>query len=164
MEDLRPFGFKKCDKAKPSTIEIARYTMQELGKFHGLSLALKDQKPTEFEEFKQVKHYLLTALQSKNMSDLFGKGYDIATTTLTNENHKDITQHFKRNILRSFTDLFNGEISDRFGVLCHGICLFESLRSDKFSSIFISNRSFMEISCFQVIFGITTFYFDSMKR
>lgn len=134
MEDLRPFGFKKCDKAKPSTFEIARFTMQELGKFHGVSFALKNQKPAEFEEFKQVKHYLLTALQSKNMSDLFAKGYEIATEALTNEDHRDIVRHFKSNILQSFTNCFDDKASDRFGILCHGT-FFPSLSSDKFSCV-----------------------------
>lgn len=94
--------------------------MRELGKFHGLSIALKDQNPAEFEEFKEVKHYLLTALQSTNMLDLFGKGYDIAAQTLTNEDHKHIVRQFKRNIFQKFSDCFDEETSNRFGVLCHG--------------------------------------------
>lgn len=120
LEDLRPHGFEKCDKAKPISIGKARITMRELGKFHGFSIALKDQRPAEFEQFKQVKHYLLTALQSTNMLDLFGKGYDIATQTLTNEGHKNIVRQFRSNILQHFSDCFDGDISDRFGVLCHG--------------------------------------------
>lgn len=120
LEDLRSLGFQKCDKAKPISIENARITMRELGKFHGLSIALKDQKPSEFEQFKHVKHYLLTALQSTNMLDLFGKGYDIAIQTLTNEDHKDIVRQFRSNIFQHFSDCFEEEMSDRFGVLCHG--------------------------------------------
>lgn len=120
MEDLRPQGFQKCDKAKPISIENARITMRELGKFHGLSIALKDQKPTEFNEFKQVKHYVLTALQSKNMLDLFGKGYDIATNSLVNKDHKEIVRQFKSDICQHFSDCLDDKISDHFGVLCHG--------------------------------------------
>lgn len=120
LEDLRPLGFQKCDKAKPISIENARITMRELGKFHGLSIAFKHQKPVEFEEFKQVKHYLLTTLQSKNMLDLFGKGYDIAEKTLTNEDHKEIVRHFRSNIFQKFSDCFDETASDCFGVLCHG--------------------------------------------
>lgn len=121
MEDLRSLGFQKCDKAKPISVENARITMRELGKFHGLSIALKEQKPAEFEEFKHLKHYLMTALQSKNMLDLFEKGYDIAAKTLTHEDHKDIVRHFRSNIFQNFSDCFDEKTSDCFGVLCHGL-------------------------------------------
>lgn len=99
--------------------------MRELGKFHGLSIALKDQKSADFDEFKQVKHYLLTALQSKNMLDLFAKGYDIAIKTLRNEDHKEIVRQFRSDILKKFSDCFEEKTSDCFGVLCHGIYLLQ---------------------------------------
>lgn len=51
LEDLRPQGFKLWDKKKPTPIENARLVMRELGKFHGLSIAMKDQKPQEFSQF-----------------------------------------------------------------------------------------------------------------
>lgn len=55
MEDLRPQNFKLWSKAKPTSIENAKIAMRELGKFHGLSIAMKDQRSEEFSKLQQMR-------------------------------------------------------------------------------------------------------------
>lgn len=120
LEDLCPFGFEMWNKAKPTSIENVRITMHELGKFHGLSFALKDQKPDEFAEFKQIKNIYREAFQSEKVQGMFLNVLDHAIHLLKNDEHKTIVQHVKCNIERYSEDCLNDEVSDRFGVLCHG--------------------------------------------
>lgn len=121
LEDLRPHGFKLWDKATPSPIENVRLAMKELGKFHGLSFAMKDQKPKEFEEFKQVKDVLKMCVQSKSMQKFFNSSFDRAINSLTSEEHKTIMTHIKTNLVAYMEDCVDDSDNSKFNVLCHGM-------------------------------------------
>lgn len=121
LEDLRPQGYEMWNKAQPSPIENVRLAMRELGKFHGLSVAMKNQKPTEFSEFKQVTNAYIVFLQSKNVRGAHYAAYDRAIESLKNEDHRNIMHHIKDNLLAYVEDCFDDRASERFGVLCHGI-------------------------------------------
>lgn len=123
LEDFRHTGFQMWNKAKPSPIENVRLAMRELGKFHGLSVALKDQKPAEFLEFKQTKNVYRTFLQSQNVRNAHFTAYDRAIDSLRSEKHKNIMRHIKDNLLAYVEDCFDDEAADLFGVLCHGMIL-----------------------------------------
>lgn len=120
MEDLRPFGFKMWNKAKAAPIECMRLVMRELGKFHGLSIAMKDQKPKEFAEFKKLNDISQIFFQSTNMQGMFDASFDRAINALKNENHKDIMRSLKKNTLVHFQTCLNDEVTNRFGVVSHG--------------------------------------------
>lgn len=120
MEDLRPQGFKMWNKAKPARIENIRLAMQELGKFHGLSIAMKDQRPDEFAEFQQIKDISQLFFQSQNMQGMFDASFDRAIGALRKEEHKDIMRTLKSNTLAHFEACTNEEISNRYGVISHG--------------------------------------------
>lgn len=121
LEDLQPFGFKMWTKDKPTTIENARLIMRELGKFHGLSIAMKHHMPNEFAAFQNVKCIYEMSLESQNILDMFRDCYDRAIDSLKNPNHKNILRHFRNNIQQSILHCFDVKATDRFGVLCHGI-------------------------------------------
>lgn len=121
LEDLRPRGFKLWDKAIPSPIANARLTMQELGKLHGLSIAMKDQKPKEFEEFKKVKDVMKLCVQSNSIRKFFDSAFDRAINSLKSEEHRNIMTHIKSNFVAYVEDCLNDDDSNEFGVLCHGM-------------------------------------------
>lgn len=120
LEDLRPKGFKLWSKVKTSPIENVRLAMQELGKFHGLSIALKDQKPEVFDEFKGATDLLKIFFQSKNSQIMFNNSYDRAINSLKNEDHKNIVRHIKSNLMAYLDSCMTGGDSDEFCVLGHG--------------------------------------------
>lgn len=121
LEDLRPLGFEMWNKAKPTPIENARLTMRELGKFHGLSFALKEQNPDRFAEIKRIRNIFREALQTERMMGMFTNVLEYSIQLLENENYKTVMRHVKSNLTRYSEHCFDDKALDRFGVLCHGI-------------------------------------------
>lgn len=119
LEDLRPQRFRLWDKTKPSPIENVRLAMCELGKFHGLSIAMKDQKPNEFSEFKRAKDVFKSNFRIESVHELFDATFRRALGVIKDEGHKTIMQHIKDNFLAYLDDCLDDE--PFFGVLSHGI-------------------------------------------
>lgn len=124
LEDLRPTGFKMWPKNEPSTIENMHLVMRELGKLHGLSIAMKDQKPNDFMAFSRVRDTIKTGLQSENMQTYLKQTLKRAIKSLENDAHKEIAQHIKDNLMAYMSDCLDVKPNNRFGVLCHGMFLF----------------------------------------
>lgn len=120
LEDLRPQEFRMWNKAKPSPIENVRLALREIGKFHGISMAMKDQRPDEFAEFQKCTDIFRVFLESKNMQDMVRGSYEQAMTSLKNQDYKDIMSDLKENFLHYFDYCLNEESAKRFGVVCHG--------------------------------------------
>lgn len=120
LEDLRTSNFKMWDKRKTAPIENARINMRELGKFHGLSMAMKDQKPIEFNAIKRWEHGHIEFVKSKSVACMCANNYDKAIASLQNDDHKDIVRHFKSDVLESFSNCLGENAVGRFDVLCHG--------------------------------------------
>lgn len=120
LEDLTVLGYEKWPKSKLTPIEHVRMSMRELGKFHGLSFAMKDQKPNEFAEFKKVREIWWALCQSANMQAMYTCSFDRTIDALKKEEHKDIVRHVKDNFLKYVDDCFKPNTSDRFHVVNHG--------------------------------------------
>lgn len=120
MEDLRTQGFKLWDKSKPVPIDNMRLAMRELGKFHGLSFAMKDQRPKEFAEFKQISDCWRAFFQSETMQRTLDSFFNRAINSLRSEDHKNIMRDVKNNCLPYLKHCIKNGTSDRFGVLSHG--------------------------------------------
>lgn len=54
LEDLRPQGFSMWNKAIAAPIENMRLVMREIGKFHGISIAFKDQVFHSFTSLDRI--------------------------------------------------------------------------------------------------------------
>lgn len=111
-------------KSKLTPGEHVRMSMRELGKFHGLSFAMKDQKPTEFAEYKKLREIWWTLCQSENMQAMYACSFDRTIQALKSENHKNIVRHVKDNFLRYVDDCFKPNTSDDFHVVNHGKVIF----------------------------------------
>ncbi|XP_031621483.1 uncharacterized protein LOC116339629 [Contarinia nasturtii] len=120
LEDLRPQEFKLWPKVKTSPIENIRLAMREIGKFHGLSFAMKDQRPQEFSEFEQFTDLYKVLFKSKGVPDMFRNSYDYAIKSLKCENYKKIMREIRENFLEYFDACLNEKSSSYFGVICHG--------------------------------------------
>lgn len=120
LEDLRPYGFRMWDKAKLTPIENLSFTMRELGRFHGLSIALKDQNPEEFEVVKQATDMLKISFETESIRDMFSGIFDNTIKSLKKEQHKDIMRNLKTNMVKYVETCLNEERTDGLAVLCHG--------------------------------------------
>lgn len=120
LEDLRPYGFRMCDKSKLAPIENLRLTMRELGKLHGLSLAMKNQKPDEFAVVKEAKDMLKMSFEKESIREMFKGIFDLTINSLKKEQHKSIMRNLKDNMLAYVEFCLNAERTDDLTVLCHG--------------------------------------------
>lgn len=118
MENLRSCGFAMWNKAKPTPIEHLRLVMQELGKFHGLSFAMNDQKPAIFRENRQIKDLWIAQRQSKSIQDMVHANLERDFNCLTSEYHKSIANYIKNNYIKCMDELL---ALNRFSVICHGM-------------------------------------------
>lgn len=123
LEDLRPQGFKMWNKAKVAQIENVRLAMREIGKFHGISIAMKHQRPEVFSEYQELSDILKKFLESSNMQDMFNSSYDRAIVTLKKEEHKNIFRGIRENVLAYFDGCTSKERARKFGVIVHGTFL-----------------------------------------
>lgn len=120
MDDLRSQQYRMWDKSKSPLIENLKLTLSELGKFHALSIALKDQKPNLFEECKKVKDFRRTLYNTKNMLGMVNAMFDRAINSLKCHDHKNAMRQIQQNFIIYLNDCLDDVVSDRFGVLCHG--------------------------------------------
>lgn len=119
MEDIRLQGFKMLDRAKITPIEIIRLNMREFGKLHGLSIAMKDQRPVEFAIVTRTADIYGTICQ-RFMEEIFHRHFDCTINSLRNENHKNIMRYIKNNYSSYVNKCINSKTSDHFLVLSHG--------------------------------------------
>lgn len=120
LEDLRPHGFQMCDKSKLTPIENLRLTMRELGKFHGLSIAMKNQRPDEFAVVMQAKDMMKVLFETESIREMFAGVFDNTITSLRKEGHKIIMRNLKDNMLKYVETCLDEEKSDELAALCHG--------------------------------------------
>lgn len=121
LEDLRPLGFKMWNKSKPSPIENVNLVLRELGKFHGLSIALKDQRPNDFVAFANEKGTAKEWFTIDSAQVWIKAGYDRAIDAFENVEYKSIVQDIKDNYLEYVEQCIGTGGVGAFGVLCHGI-------------------------------------------
>lgn len=120
LEDLRSRGFRKAEKSNLLHLEQLHLAMIELGKFHGLSFAMKDQRHNEFCEYKKLTDLSISLCQSASMQAAFENAFDRAIDSLESEEHKNVIRHVKSNFLLYSMDCFDAKCLDRFKVVGHG--------------------------------------------
>lgn len=146
LEDLRPRGFKKVEKSKLLQLEQLNLAMIELGKFHGIAMAMKDQQPHEFSEYKKLTDLSISLCQSTSMQAAFVNAFDHAINSLKDYKHKNIMRHVKSNFLQYSMDCFDAKCSDRFKVVGHGNSVSLFLHKSLFHSLSFSKmRIFLSI-------------------
>lgn len=122
MEDVRPKNFEMYPREQPIDLDHQLFVMRELGKFHAVSFAMKDQRPDEFNEFKQVKDLLVGTLFKTTIKSFVKKTIERAINALERPEHKQIMQHFLKTYIQRIDHIKNDEHCDEFGVITHGDC------------------------------------------
>lgn len=120
LEDLCVKNFKLWPKVKTLPIENVRLAMHEIGKFHGISIALKDQKPNEFSKFEQFTDIYKRTFKLKNILAYFTSSHDYAIKSFKRNDFKTIMSDIRNNVLKYFDKCLNEKSAKYFGVICHG--------------------------------------------
>lgn len=123
LEDLRESGYQMWDKLETLDYAHARLVISELGRFHAMSFALRDQRPTEFAELKLRKaDFMLNMLESEMGANTWKNMYFMASDTL--EPNETELRDKMRLLAETFVDRLRQccqtDASEPFGVLCHG--------------------------------------------
>lgn len=120
MEDLRFQNFAMWPKSQPAPLDHVRLVMEQLGKYHGVSLAMKVQQPRIFKEFAKLDD--LFHVICRNGLPLFHAAYDMAMNAVTDEEHKKILEDLKEHTVEIMIDCVDVERSEPFCVVSHGDC------------------------------------------
>lgn len=119
MENLRVQNYLVRSKKEVIPLDHALLLMRELGKFHGISFALKDQRPNEFEQYKKLTDTHGEIMCGK-LSIHHEQTIEMVELAVKDPAHKKIVQNFDIN--RMLDQCFNWEARDKFGVISHGDC------------------------------------------
>lgn len=116
MENLRTRNFDMWPKAEQIPIDHELLVMKALGRLHGVSLAMKDQRPREFEEHKKLDDILHTLMHPAFMQETSER----STKAVQNPAYAELVtaDRFKECLL----NYLEWEARDRFGVITHGDC------------------------------------------
>lgn len=122
MEDLRVKNFKMWPKEKVIAFDHELLIMRELGKFHAISFAMKDQRPDEFHEFTRLKDTFVPIVITGKMRSFNNKSIERAANVLKRHEHKQLMLHFLQTFGDTIKEFLCGASSHEFGVIGHGDC------------------------------------------
>lgn len=124
MEDLRSREFSMWNKLEPLNFEHARLLLTQLGRFHGLSLAMKEQRPDVFEAFK-VPDLMVPAMeQNEQLMAMFTSALEAAISVLdpSEERARWKMEGLRNDFFAVLQSCVDPERAEPFAVLNHGDC------------------------------------------
>uniref|UniRef100_A0A182K9B1 CHK kinase-like domain-containing protein n=1 Tax=Anopheles christyi TaxID=43041 RepID=A0A182K9B1_9DIPT len=124
MEDLRLKDYRMWDKLVPVNYEHARLTMQQLGRLHAVSLALKRDRPADFEQFKVPDPLDVMMPQDGPFEAMMLKMLSDAMETLEPHETKERAkmQKLVENMRQEMKSCTDSTLAEPYAVLGHGDC------------------------------------------
>lgn len=115
MDDLRPKGFQMWNKTEPTTLGNIHIVLEQIGKFHAISFAMKDQRPNEFAQFKTLTNILDKFIESSSYQSILISSLKRAENALRADHHKKIMSKMQTNIVN-----YSRSSESEFAVVSHG--------------------------------------------
>ncbi|XP_018566825.1 uncharacterized protein LOC108907569 [Anoplophora glabripennis] len=104
LESLKPQGYKLCDRRKPLNIFHIKAILEQFGRLHALSFALRDQRRNEFEAIvKNYPDFLGNFLRDKLTRGCFRPVLNNALKTLLDHGEAELVNKFEK-IIAKYTD------------------------------------------------------------
>ncbi|XP_041764589.1 uncharacterized oxidoreductase dhs-27-like [Anopheles merus] len=124
MEDLRLKDYRMWNKLVPVNYEHARLTMQQLGRLHAVSLAMKRDRPADFEQFKVPDPLDVMMPEGSPLEAMLIKMLTDAKETLEPNETKERTKMQKLidNMRQEMKNCTDGALAEPYAVLGHGDC------------------------------------------
>ncbi|XP_019548007.2 uncharacterized protein LOC109418299 [Aedes albopictus] len=129
MENLSNKGYRMGKKVEPVDLDHARLVMTNLGRLHGLSLALKDQQPDLFEKFKLSDVLLPAVKHSEQLVAMFNAALENAISLLGPEQQVERTrmEALREDHIQTLEECLDGSRAEPYAVLNHGDCWINNL-------------------------------------
>ncbi|XP_065095115.1 uncharacterized protein LOC135717002 [Ochlerotatus camptorhynchus] len=124
MENLRNKGYRMGNKLELVDYDHARLVMTHLGRLHGLSLALRDQKPELFAKFKLPDVIVPAIKASEQMVAMFGDALENAISLLgpEEETERSKMEALKVDHIAALETCLDGSRAEPYAVMNHGDC------------------------------------------
>lgn len=139
MEDLRPRNFEMVPKDKVIPLDHELLVLREMGKLHAISFAMKDQRPKEFEQFKQLSDTFTALAIDGKLRSFMNRTVARAANVLKNPEHKRFMEDFQHTYADKMTEFLTGESSKEFAIVGHG---------DSWSNNFLFQHDEKDVSIF----------------
>jgi len=122
MEDMKVRGYKMLDKRESLDMPHIRLVLKEMGRFHGLSFAFKDQNPQTFADMKSsINETVFRSSATGHFNSILTSGWKaalgIARKTFTTE-HLQIIEAFLGNVWNKMGTLATPQ--EPYAVILHG--------------------------------------------
>ncbi|XP_055539001.1 uncharacterized protein LOC129726398 [Wyeomyia smithii] len=128
MEDLREKHFRMWNKYVPVDYEHTRMLLEQLGKLHAISFAMREQQPERFFAFKRLIDPMKIMIEmdpDKGIDKLFGDVYQRAIVTLDDAKDakvKELMKKLEDKVTKHYVDCVTVDDSDPYAVIGHGDC------------------------------------------
>lgn len=117
MEDLRAKKYGMWPREKIIPLEHQLFFIRELGKFHAISFAMKDQRPNEFEQYTQFDDIMSDIMS--HSSNFIKKSVEKSVNVLKNPVHKKFMSNFQKTYRELMAD---HKCNEEFCIVGHGDC------------------------------------------
>ncbi|KFB41199.1 hypothetical protein ZHAS_00008763 [Anopheles sinensis] len=124
MEDLRLREFRLWDKRQPVDYEHARLFMTHLGRLHAISLALKRDRPEEFEQFKLPNPFDPILEEDGPFRNMILSQMQMVIDAMDVEETEALAklEQLKANIFRELLRCGDASLAEPYAVAGHGDC------------------------------------------
>lgn len=122
MEDLRARNFVVWPRQKPVTLEHEKLIMKQLGRYHAISFALKDQRPEIFAEFEDFDDIIVEMMETGQADNACRHSIEAAMEVSQHESHRDVLRRLLNSYHDDYKTFFKKESIGKWGVLSHGDC------------------------------------------
>lgn len=124
LEDLRLNGYKMWSKFNPVNYEHTKLLMEALGRLHGVSFAMKHQRPELYANYKELTDIMSDKMMNDNFEYMLCASIDRAIGTLdpNDTKKKARTAVLKQNLKTLLKDLTTGPGAEPYAIVTHGDC------------------------------------------
>lgn len=120
MENLKVKKFVLWPRHDPFPLDHEMRILERLARLHALSFALKDQRPTVFDEFRNLYDMAEPQIDYGNFGEVLLNCLTQVINVLVDDKHKAIVTMYKRNYRQILRECFAKDVVDKFGVINHG--------------------------------------------
>lgn len=123
LEDLRARGFRMWNKYAPIDYQHVKLVCAELGKFHALSFALRQQRPDLFDEFRSLDSLMFKIMNVfPSSAEYYARNFETAIQAMNPDDEKEIEilKYLQENFKDNLQAAVSASDAEPFTVLCHG--------------------------------------------
>ncbi|XP_052869560.1 uncharacterized protein LOC128275185 [Anopheles cruzii] len=124
MEDLRLRDFQMWNKHNPIDYDHAKLFMEHIGRLHAISLAMKRDRPEEFEPFKLPNPFDKLSVEGDRFDNSLLSQFQVVLDALDERDTIEQTkmEQLKLNVFKEQQRCENAALAEPYAVIIHGDC------------------------------------------